>query len=88
MGITDWRSIIGLNILFNLKSANSQPESGNFAKDMMGKIQNIVFRQSIRMVNGMSSSGRKCVPLMICQPHTDACSGIRSCELIPVANGV
>eukprot|EP00983_Pelagomonas_calceolata_P030408 954499-Pelagomonas_calceolata.AAC.1 len=35
----------------------------------------------------MSSSDRKCAPLVICQPLTVAYSGIRSCELIPVAKG-
>eukprot|EP00983_Pelagomonas_calceolata_P048204 1140957-Pelagomonas_calceolata.AAC.1 len=83
--ITDWRSIIGPNSLFNSKSVNSQPESGNVLKDMMGKIQIHVFWQSIRRVNGMSISDRECAPLMICQPLTVAYSGIRSCELIPVA---
>eukprot|EP00983_Pelagomonas_calceolata_P014519 461507-Pelagomonas_calceolata.AAC.1 len=51
----------------------------------MGKIQIHVFRQSIRRLNGMSSSDRKCAPLMICQPFTVVYSGIRGCELIPVA---
>eukprot|EP00983_Pelagomonas_calceolata_P043005 1138731-Pelagomonas_calceolata.AAC.4 len=73
--------------LFNLKNVNSQLESGSVAKDMMGKIQIHVFRQGIRRVNGMSSSDRKSAPLMICQPLTVVYSGIRSCELIPVAKG-
>eukprot|EP00983_Pelagomonas_calceolata_P049284 1141441-Pelagomonas_calceolata.AAC.5 len=65
--ITDRRSTIGPNSLFNSKSVNSQPESGNVAKDMMGKIQIHVLWQSIRRVNGTSSSDRKCAPMMICQ---------------------
>eukprot|EP00983_Pelagomonas_calceolata_P028645 896942-Pelagomonas_calceolata.AAC.1 len=52
---------------------------------MMGKVQIHVLRQGIRRVKGMSSSDRKSVPLMICQPLTFVYSGIRSCELIPVA---
>eukprot|EP00983_Pelagomonas_calceolata_P043528 1138942-Pelagomonas_calceolata.AAC.7 len=36
--ITDWRSIFGPNSLLHSKSVSSQPESGNVAKDMMGKI--------------------------------------------------
>eukprot|EP00983_Pelagomonas_calceolata_P109738 1159589-Pelagomonas_calceolata.AAC.15 len=83
-GIPDWRST-GPNSLFKSKSVNSQPESGNVAKDMMEKILIHVFRQGIRRVNGMSSSGRKCARLMICQLLTVAYSGIRSYELIPVA---
>eukprot|EP00983_Pelagomonas_calceolata_P028317 887831-Pelagomonas_calceolata.AAC.1 len=80
--ITDRRSTIGPNSLFKLKSVNSQPESGSVAK---GMIQVQVFRQSISRVNGMSSSDRMCAPLMICQPLAVVYSGIRSCELIPVA---
>eukprot|EP00983_Pelagomonas_calceolata_P086010 1156672-Pelagomonas_calceolata.AAC.2 len=64
---------------------NLQPESGNVAKDMMGKVQVHAFRQSMRRVNGMSSTDRKCPPLMIRQPLTLVYSGIRSCESIPVA---
>eukprot|EP00983_Pelagomonas_calceolata_P049812 1141676-Pelagomonas_calceolata.AAC.1 len=37
--ITDRRSTIGPNSLFNLKSVNLQPESGSVAKNVMGKIQ-------------------------------------------------
>eukprot|EP00983_Pelagomonas_calceolata_P009892 320127-Pelagomonas_calceolata.AAC.1 len=83
--ITDRRNTIGPNSLFNSKSMNSQPESGNVAMDMMGKIQIHVFRQRIRRLNGTSSSDRKCAPMLICQPLTVAYSGIRTCELIPGA---
>eukprot|EP00983_Pelagomonas_calceolata_P062858 1147468-Pelagomonas_calceolata.AAC.2 len=69
-GITDWRKTIGPNSLFNSKNVDSQPESGNVAKDMTGKIQTHAFRHSLRRVNGMSSSDRMCAPLMICQPLT------------------
>eukprot|EP00983_Pelagomonas_calceolata_P022192 697835-Pelagomonas_calceolata.AAC.1 len=48
--ITDWRSTIGPSSLFNSKSVISQPESSNVGKDMTGKIQIYVFRQSIRRV--------------------------------------
>eukprot|EP00983_Pelagomonas_calceolata_P077835 1154033-Pelagomonas_calceolata.AAC.1 len=41
------------------------PGSGKVAKDMRGKIQVHVFRQSVRRVNGMNSSNRKCEPLMV-----------------------
>eukprot|EP00983_Pelagomonas_calceolata_P041976 1138293-Pelagomonas_calceolata.AAC.1 len=77
--ITDWRSTVGPNSLFNSKSVNSQPESGNVAKDMRGKIQIYVFSQSIRRVNGMSSSDRKCAPLMVrvCQPS----SAVKRCDV-------
>eukprot|EP00983_Pelagomonas_calceolata_P073014 1151970-Pelagomonas_calceolata.AAC.1 len=87
-GITDityWRSTIGPDSFFNSKSVNSQPESGNVVKDMMWKIQIHVLRQCRRRANGMSSSDRKCAPLMICQSLAVLYSGIRSCELIPVA---
>eukprot|EP00983_Pelagomonas_calceolata_P088691 1157231-Pelagomonas_calceolata.AAC.2 len=82
-GITDWRGTIGPNSLFNSKRVNSQPEAGNVVKDMTGKIQVHVFRQSIRRVNGMSSFDRKCTPLMICQPLTVVYFGIRSCPSVP-----
>eukprot|EP00983_Pelagomonas_calceolata_P000926 33133-Pelagomonas_calceolata.AAC.1 len=35
----------------------------------------------------MCISDRKSAPLMICQPLTVVYSGIRSCDLIPVAKG-
>eukprot|EP00983_Pelagomonas_calceolata_P080316 1155101-Pelagomonas_calceolata.AAC.1 len=46
--ITARRSLIRPDSLFNLKSVNPQPGSGSVAKDMTGKIQVHVFRQSIR----------------------------------------
>eukprot|EP00983_Pelagomonas_calceolata_P044775 1139447-Pelagomonas_calceolata.AAC.1 len=42
--ITDRRSTIGPNGLFNSKSVYPQPKSGSVAKDVMGKIQVHVFR--------------------------------------------
>eukprot|EP00983_Pelagomonas_calceolata_P116376 1160295-Pelagomonas_calceolata.AAC.6 len=67
--ITDQRSTLGTISLFNLKSVNPQPESGGVAKNVMGgKIQVHVFRHSIRRVDGMCISDRKCAPLIICQP--------------------
>eukprot|EP00983_Pelagomonas_calceolata_P080487 1155164-Pelagomonas_calceolata.AAC.2 len=47
------------HILSNSKSVNPQPEFGSVAKNVMGKIQVHVFRQSKRRANGMSSSDRK-----------------------------
>eukprot|EP00983_Pelagomonas_calceolata_P057631 1145152-Pelagomonas_calceolata.AAC.1 len=76
------------------KECELAAEPGNVTKDKMGKIQTHIFRQSIKRMNGMSSSDRKCAPLMkrkkspplmICQPLTVAYSRIRSCALIPVA---
>eukprot|EP00983_Pelagomonas_calceolata_P067234 1149407-Pelagomonas_calceolata.AAC.4 len=83
--ITDRRSTIGPSRSFNSESVYPQPESGNVAKEVMGKFQVHVFRQSIRRVNGMCISDRKRAPLMICQPFTVVHSRIRGCELIPVA---
>eukprot|EP00983_Pelagomonas_calceolata_P011081 357507-Pelagomonas_calceolata.AAC.1 len=52
---------------------------------MIGLIQVHVFRHCVRRVDGLCISGRKCAPLMICQPFTVVYSGTRGCELIPVA---
>eukprot|EP00983_Pelagomonas_calceolata_P039015 1137007-Pelagomonas_calceolata.AAC.1 len=54
--ITDRRSSIGPSSLFNSESVYPQPESGSVAKDMVGKIQILVFRHCIRWVNGMCIS--------------------------------
>eukprot|EP00983_Pelagomonas_calceolata_P134962 1162111-Pelagomonas_calceolata.AAC.1 len=87
-GITDWRSTIGPSSLFNSESVYPQPESGNVAKDTMGKIQIHVFRHCKGRMNCVCTSDRKCAPLMICQPFTVAYHGIRSCEFIQVATSL
>eukprot|EP00983_Pelagomonas_calceolata_P006500 214059-Pelagomonas_calceolata.AAC.1 len=79
--ITDGRNTIGPNSLFNSKSVYPQPESGSFAKNVMRKIQ----VHCIERVDGVCISDRKCAPLMISQPFTVVYSGIKGCELMPVA---
>eukprot|EP00983_Pelagomonas_calceolata_P039965 1137404-Pelagomonas_calceolata.AAC.1 len=48
--ITDRRRTLGSNSLFNFEEWNLQPESGNVAKDMMGKIQ------EVRTIDDMSAT--------------------------------
>eukprot|EP00983_Pelagomonas_calceolata_P057609 1145147-Pelagomonas_calceolata.AAC.1 len=43
--ITDWRSTIGPNSLFSVKSVTPQPESRCVAKNMMGKVQTHVLAE-------------------------------------------
>eukprot|EP00983_Pelagomonas_calceolata_P005543 181056-Pelagomonas_calceolata.AAC.1 len=57
--ITDWRSAIGRNCLFNSKSVYTQPESGSVAKDAMGKIQQRVWREADAL--GPQEMNRKAV---------------------------
>eukprot|EP00983_Pelagomonas_calceolata_P115606 1160217-Pelagomonas_calceolata.AAC.25 len=77
--ITDRRSTIGPNRLFNAKSMYPQPESGSVAKNVMGKIQAYVFSHCIRRVDCMCISDRKRAPSMISQLFTIVYSGNRGC---------
>eukprot|EP00983_Pelagomonas_calceolata_P022486 707817-Pelagomonas_calceolata.AAC.1 len=80
-----WSAVVDAEVLPSMEHGGQLLEAE--ARDLVIWVdapEYIVLR-SIRRVNGMSSSDRKCAPMMICRPLAFAYSGIRSCELIPVA---